>query len=505
MGAKWANERASGLQTVIWRNEWEEGQTERKGDLQTYNQEDCLALKILTDELSRIQITASISNDLEFAQTPKKIASEISQGVHNQFENILDFSHNNVSKAKISFEKETVKPTRQKRIGITFNPPKITKKVFLNYQDFCPLHKKWKLTSTSTVTSRIIVDIVFTKNGLRKSVIKYDGFKGYCRLCNKEYPNPFYLEYSRKYGHNFRAWVIYQRVALQLPYSKIEECIVSIFGGSIGCKGNYANFINDLGAFYQETEDKIVKSLINSPFINADETLINIRGENQYVWVFSNDKYVILRLSKDRESNLAEEFLKDYKGVLITDFYAAYDSIDCPKQKCWVHLIRDLNNDLWSNPFDKEYESFVSEVRNIIVPIIQTIHKHGLKRRFLSKYSKKIDRFYENHIDNKNYKSELCTRYQKRFVHYRRSLFTFIAHDGINWHNNTAERALRPICIQRKISGYLFESTTPSYLRLLSIFQTCRFQNKSFLKFLLSKEKDVDNFDVKRRKTTPNR
>ena len=64
----------------------------------------------------------------------------------------------------------------------------------------------------------------------------------------------------------------------------------------------------------------------------------------------------------------------------------------------------------------------------------------------------------------------------------QKSLFTFINYDGVSWHNNSAERALRPICTQRKISGYLFGSTTPSYLRLLSIMQTCKLNNKSFFK-----------------------
>jgi hypothetical protein len=63
---------------------------------------------------------------------------------------------------------------------------------------------------------------------------------------------------------------------------------------------------------------------------------------------------------------------------------------------------------------------------------------------------------------------------------------------------------IRHICKQKNISGSFHESLTRHYLRLVGIFQTCRFQNKSFLKFLLSKEKDVDNFDVKRRKATPN-
>jgi predicted RecB family nuclease len=504
LGAKWTDENATGLQTIIWRNEWEEGQTQRKDDLQTYNQEDCLALKILTDELSRIQTTASISNDLEFVQNPKKIASEISQGIHNQFYNMIELAHNNVNKAKISFEKEIVEPVKQKRKGVTFSPSKITKKVFLNHPDFCPQHPDIKLSTTKIDSIRVIIDIIFSKNGLRKSAIKYNGYRGYCEVCNKMHINPFYLDRSKIYGHNFKAWLIYQRVSLQLPYSKIDDCVESIFGNKISCKGSYSNFIKDLGIFYKETEDKIVKLLLLSPFIHADETSINIQGENQYVWVFSNDKYVILRLSMSRESTLAEDFLKDYKGVLITDFYTGYDNIDCPQQKCWVHLIRDLNNDLWSNPFDKEFEIFVAEIRNLIVPIIQTVNKRGLKKHFLSNYSKAVDKFYKNYIDNKIYKSDLCSHYQKRFIHYQKSLFTFIACDDVNWHNNAAERALRPICTQRKISGFLFESTTPSYLRLLSIMQTCKLQNKQFLKFLLSKEKDIDNFRVRRRKVNDN-
>jgi hypothetical protein len=38
--------------------------------------------------------------------------------------------------------------------------------------------------------------------------------------------------------------------------------------------------------------------------------------------------------------------LKDFRGVLVSDFYAAYDSLTCEQQKCLIHLIRDMNTDL---------------------------------------------------------------------------------------------------------------------------------------------------------------
>lgn len=66
--------------------------------------------------------------------------------------------------------------------------------------------------------------------------------------------------------------------------------------------------------------------------------------------------------------------------------------------------------------------------------------------------------------------------------------------NGIPWHNNTAENAIRHLAVQRKISGTFFKSAASQYLLLLGITQTCRFQNKSLLKFLLSGEIDIEKF-----------
>ena len=89
--------------------------------------------------------------------------------------------------------------------------------------------------------------------------------------------------------------------------------------------------------------------------------------------------------------------------------------------------------------------------------------------------------------------------YQKRFDRYRDSMSTFLAQDGIPWENNMAERAIRHLTVQRNISGSFFKRSAGHYLLMLAIAQTCRFQEKSFLKFLLSRVTDVDLF----RRTRP--
>ena len=184
----------------------------------------------------------------------------------------------------------------------------------------------------------------------------------------------------------------------------------------------------------------------------------------------------------------------NYNGVLISDFYPGYDSVKCSQQKCWSHLIRDLNDDLWKEPFNEEFELFVLEVKNIIVPIFRTIQKYGSKKRHFNKFIKPIAQFYEKNIDNLDYSFAVTIKYQKRFQRYRDSLFVFLEKDGIPWNNNMAERAIRHLAIQRKISGTFYDSLVSEYLLLLGIAQSCRFQNKPFLKFLLSQENDVDHF-----------
>lgn len=132
---------------------------------------------------------------------------------------------------------------------------------------------------------------------------------------------------------------------------------------------------------------------------------------------------------------------------------------------------------------------------------METVQNFGLKRRHLRKFEQQVDTFYRRVIVDKKYKSDLVLTYQKRFLRYKHSLFTFLTEDGIPWHNNTAERAIRPFAIQRDISKSPFkDSTTDDYLALLSIRQTCRFQGKSFFKFLFSGETDLDSFASRKRK-----
>jgi hypothetical protein len=57
---------------------------------------------------------------------------------------------------------------------------------------------------------------------------------------------------------------------------------------------------------------------------------------------------------------MAQSSLNGFKGVLVSDFYAAYDSIPCPQQKCLLHLMRDINDAVLDNPYDESMKGIAA-------------------------------------------------------------------------------------------------------------------------------------------------
>ncbi len=156
--------------------------------------------------------------------------------------------------------------------------------------------------------------------------------------------------------------------------------------------------------------------------------------------------------------------LKHFKGVLVSDFYTGYDSLECKQQKCMIHLIRDLNGDFIKHQLDLELKKIVIEFGRLLRSIIATIDKYGLRKNHLNKHKKDVDKFYLNIIST-TYDSEYALAYQKRFMKYREKLFYFLERDNVPWNNNNAEHSIKPFAKWRKkISKNLTKQNIENHL-----------------------------------------
>ena len=215
--------------------------------------------------------------------------------------------------------------------------------------------------------------------------------------------------------------------------------------------------------------------------------------EKGYVWAFTNGAEVISIYKPNRETAFLKEFLKEFTGVLVTDFYNGYDSMNCRQQKCLIHLIRDFNPDLIRNPFNEEFKGIAKKFTTLLQRIVSAVDRFGLKKYHLNKYRKDVNLFFAE-ISSQCCQTEIAQQYQARLKRNRNSLFEFLNHDNVGWNNSNAEHAIKILALHTNKDLNAFrKSRIDDYLKIMSIYQTCEYKNLSFLKFLLSENRNLIN------------
>ena len=170
-------------------------------------------------------------------------------------------------------------------------------------------------------------------------------------------------------------------------------------------------------------------------------------------------------------------------------------------QKCLIHLMRDMNQELLNNPFDEELKSVTQPFGALLRSIVTTIDQHGLKLKYLEKYKGDVESYFKS-LSTRSFRSEVAESLRARLLKYQDKLFTFIRHDGVPWNNNNVENAIREFGYYREeTSGLMKTAGLRDYLLLLSVCHTCKFKSVSFLKFLLSRERNVDAFCERKKRT----
>jgi Transposase IS66 family len=324
-----------------------------------------------------------------------------------------------------------------------------------------------------------------------------------CLKCNVAFI-PERYERLAKHFHGLMSWAMYEHVAHRVSYNTLVELFQEFFGLSVSPPEIHA-FKAIMARYYSPLYKKLLRKILSSEVLYVDETEVRLRTGKGYVWVFATAEEVVYMYRPTREGDFLHELLKDFKGVLVTDFYAAYDSLECPQQKCLIHLMRDMNQELLNNPFDEELQSITDPFGKLLREIVTSIDQHGLKRRHLGRHETDVVKFFQP-LATQTYRSEAAEALRTRLVKYQYKLLTFIRHDGVSWNNNIAENAIRKFAYYRDdTTGCLKEVGLKDYLILLSICHTCHYKGISFLRFLLSRIRDIDAFclNPRRKRSSP--
>jgi len=225
----------------------------------------------------------------------------------------------------------------------------------------------------------------------------------------------------------------------------------------------------------QTTVEGIRERVRASPVVNADETGWRENGRNGYVWTFSTptERYFT---RGTREKEMVDRVLGDtFSGVLVSDFYAAYNHYDGLKQRCWAHLRLDIHELREFYPDDASVQTWAKELGDLYATAKAFSHPKERERLCAKQRFERLA--LAICAPYREDQAAAQRRLSARITRFIEELFVFVLHPEVPSQNNAAERSLRHLVTSRKISGGTRSPAgTATKMTLTSLFGTWRAQ-----------------------------
>ena len=250
------------------------------------------------------------------------------------------------------------------------------------------------------------------------------------------------------------AMIAWLREVGRLPLRVICSLLETFHGLKLS-QGEVVRVLDLVASKAQASMERLLEELRSSVVVHGDETGWREDGENGYLWSFSAAGVHYLVRRKGRGSEVVREVLgEEFSGVLVSDFYSAYNFLDCPHQRCWAHLLRDVQELVERHPDDGDLMRWAGAVKDLYLEAKATSQRaKGLpkgervaaRQAFEDRLLELVAPYLKADVPQR----VLCGRIDRFLA----ELFTFVELPMVPADNNAAERALRPQVMARKTSG----------------------------------------------------
>ena len=267
----------------------------------------------------------------------------------------------------------------------------------------------------------------------------------------------------------------------RLPIRAIQAYLASVHCLRLSV-GGIQGALTQVARAGQQTVEQTRAAIRASPVVHADETGWRESGRNRFIWCFSTPTHRYSTCGS-REKGMVDRVLGPaFSGVLVSDFYAAYDHYPGVQQKCWVHLLRDIHTLTRQYPDDEGVAGWARDVHALYTSA--TTEAQGLteatdetRSQAHRRYQAELRELCQPFVAAEDAPQALLCR---RIVKYLHALLVFVVEPDVPSDNNPAERSVRHEVISRKISGGTrSEAGTETRMTLATLFGTWRAQGLS--------------------------
>jgi len=254
----------------------------------------------------------------------------------------------------------------------------------------------------------------------------------------------------------------------------------------------------------------IEEALLDSYYINHDESQIKINGDGNNILCACNKTHVRLWVNKHKSQEALKEigFLPQYHGVIVKDGTELYNPFGSFLAQCSSHITRYLKpyytdikheapelmknfitdkinrrNELINNGkerfTDEEYNSIINEYDSILDKWEKELREDTNNYLFNDEYCLWRRMKYDNKNMNPEYRGD------------RDEILYFLKDFKIPATNNAAESSQRPAKIKQKIGKFRSTSGAENYVIIRSCINTYKKNNTNVFKTLVSAFKGI--------------
>ena len=315
----------------------------------------------------------------------------------------------------------------------------------------------------------------------------YHTTSGYCPSCRKtvesrapEQPPAADLPHAQ-FGLNTLATAAVMRVCYRLPLRQISKLFTQLPGLKIS-PGGIVKQLKRLGKWLAKQYDRLKLALRLAGVVYADETGWRVNGRNGQLWTLTNDDHTLFHVDRSRGGKVIAELLGKAFGAdgqtLVSDFYSVYDQFTASMQKCLAHVLRELRDLVAKRPELKGH-AFFKQCKRLLQDMLKL--KRNRKTFKKPEYTAQVARMETrlSELAGRTWNDPDADRLTARLKKHEKSLTTFLHKPEVEGTNNTAERALRPAVVMRKITGgSRGEDSARAWAVLASVMRTTEQQGR---------------------------
>ena len=313
---------------------------------------------------------------------------------------------------------------------------------------------------------------------------------------------PAQVDYPVQYGSSTKATAVYLKAYQLLPYDRMKELFADVFNHDLST-ATLLNAEQTCHTRLQSVEEAVRRALCQVPVVNFDESGLRVEGKLHWLHTASTPylTWYMVHPKRGRDAMDEANILPDFKGIAVHDALQSYFQYTlCAHALCNAHHLRELKlmfehyGQLWA-------AAMAALLRDMhrVVGKHREVGKNGLNDELATEFERcytdilqtaleEIPSLPDPPPDKRGRKKQHPAKnLYDRLLKHKDAALRFMRDFRVPFDNNQAERDIRMIKTQQKISGTFRKmSGAKVFCQVRGYISTAKKQGKNVLEALRS-------------------